>query len=229
MRALVIAMLLSVSLAIAWRASLSGEPLRSAACPRSSLDSDRAEGESLALQTFRVRLDTSKGPIVVEVHRDWAPHGADRFYELVTARYFDDNRFFRVHAGQWAQFGIKGDPAVAKRWRARPIPDDPPKQSNVRGTVTFAFAEPNGRTTQVYIALKDLSDPQDAQGFVPFGRVIEGMTIADRLNAEYGENAGSGIRAGKQQPLFDGGNAYLDREFPRLDRLLRAVVLPGSR
>jgi peptidyl-prolyl cis-trans isomerase A (cyclophilin A) len=183
----------------------------------------------VAPRDFRVRLDTSKGPIVIEVHREWAPHGADRFYTLVTSGYYDDNRFFRVHAAQWAQFGINGDPSVSARWRTRTIPDDPPKQSNVRGTVTFAFAEPNGRTTQVYIALKDLSDPQDAQGFVPFGRVIEGMEIADRLNAEHGENAGSGIRAGRQQPLFDGGNAYLDREFPGLDRLLRAVVLPGRK
>src|SRR3954464_7175300 len=175
--------------------------------------------------TYRVRLDTSKGPIVVEVHREWAPRGADRFFELVTARYFDDNRFFRVVKGQWAQFGINGDPEVAKRWRTRTIPDDPRRQSNVRGMVAFAFAEPNGRTTQVYIALKDLSDPQDAQGFAPFGRVIDGMVVADALNSEYGESAGSGIRAGKQQPLFDGGNAFLDREFPRLDRLLHAVVI----
>jgi homoserine O-acetyltransferase len=174
---------------------------------------------------FRVRLETSKGPIVVQVFRDWAPHGADRFYELVAARYFDDNRFFRVVKGQWAQFGINGDPAIANAWRTRTIPDDPRKQSNVRGTVTFAFAEPNARTTQVYIALKDLSDPQDAQGFVPFGRVVEGMEVADALNSEYGEGAGSGIRAGKQQPLFAGGNVYLDREFPRLDRLLHAVVM----
>jgi peptidyl-prolyl cis-trans isomerase A (cyclophilin A) len=175
--------------------------------------------------TFRVRLETTKGPIVVEVHRDWAPRGADRFYELVTARYFDDNRFFRVVKGQWAQFGINGDPAVARRWRTRTIADDPRTQSNVRGMVAFAFAEPNARTTQVYIALKDLSDPQDAQGFAPFGRVVEGMDAADALNSEYGENSGSGIRAGKQQPLFDGGNAYLDREFPRLDRLLHATVM----
>jgi homoserine O-acetyltransferase len=179
-----------------------------------------------ALSLFRVRLETTKGPIVIEVHRDWAPRGADRFFELVTARYFDDNRFFRVVKGQWAQFGINGDPAVAKRWRAQPIPDDPRTQSNVRGMVAFAFAEPNGRTTQVYIALKDLSDPQDGQGFAPFGRVIEGMAVADALNSEYGESSGSGIRAGKQQPLFDGGNAYLDREFPRLDRLTHAVVMP---
>jgi peptidyl-prolyl cis-trans isomerase A (cyclophilin A) len=190
-----------------------------------------ANPEGLALQhtpapaMCRVRLDTTKGAIVVEVHRDWAPHGADRFYELVTAGYFDDNRFFRVVKGQWAQFGINGDPAIAKRWRAQTIPDDPRGQSNLRGMVTFAFAEPNARTTQVYIALKDLSDPQDAQGFVPFGRVVEGMDVADALNTEYGESSGGGIRAGQQQPLFDGGNALLDREFPRLDRLLRAVVV----
>ena len=174
---------------------------------------------------FRVRLETTKGTIVVEVHRDWGPLGADRFHELVTARYFDDNRFFRVVKGQWAQFGINGEPAIAKAWRNRTIPDDPRGQSNVRGMVAFAFAEKNARTTQVYIALKDLSDPQDAQGFVPFGRVVEGMDVADALNSEYGESSGSGIRAGKQQPLFDGGNVYLDREFPRLDRLLHAVVM----
>jgi len=178
-----------------------------------------------APRDFRVRLETTKGIIVVEVHRDWAPVGANRFYELVRARYFDDNRFFRVVKGQWAQFGINGVPAVAKRWRRRTIPDDPRGQSNTRGMVAFAFAEPNARTTQVYIALKDLSDPQDAQGFVPFGRVVEGMDVADALNSEYGENSGSGIRAGKQQPLFDGGNAYLDREFPQLDRLLHATVM----
>jgi peptidyl-prolyl cis-trans isomerase A (cyclophilin A) len=178
-----------------------------------------------APQEYRVRLETTKGAIVIEVHREWAPHGADRFHELVTARYFDDNRFFRVHAVQWAQFGINGVPAVSKAWRMRTIPDDPRGQSNVRGMVAFAFAERNARTTQIYIALTDLSDPQDAQGFVPFGRVVEGMEVADALNSEYGENSGSGIRAGKQQPLFDGGNAYLDREFPRLDRLLRATVM----
>ena len=189
---------------------------------------DRVEDrprERIALRAYRVRLETTRGAILIEVHRDWAPHGADRFYELVTARYFDDNRFFRVVRGQWAQFGISGDPGVSKRWRALPIPDDPPNQSNARGTVTFAFAEPNARTTQVYIALKDLSDPQDAQGFVPFGRVVEGMDVADALNSEYGERSGSGIRAGKQQPLFDEGNRYLDREFPRLDRLLHAMVM----
>src|SRR3954469_1455942 len=178
-----------------------------------------------APRDFRVRLETTKGAIVVEVHRDWAPVGANRFYELVKAHYFDDNRFFRVVSGQWAQFGINGVPSVARRWRTRTIPDDPRGQSNVRGMVAFAFAVPNGRTTQVYIALKDLSDPQDAQGFVPFGRVVEGMDVADAQKSECGENAGSGVRAGKQQPLFDGGNRYLDREYPRLDRILHAQVI----
>src|SRR3954452_21089565 len=179
-----------------------------------------------APREFRVRLETTKGAIVVEVHRDWAPVGANRFYELVKAHYFDDNRFFRVVSWQWAQFGINGVPSVAKRWRTRTIPDDPRGQSNVRGMVAFAFAVPNARTTQVYIALKDLSDPQDAQGFVPFGRVVEGMDVADALTSEYGESAGSRNGGGRQQPLFDGGNKYLDREFPRLDRILHAKVIP---
>lgn len=188
-----------------------------------------------ALQTpvvppdFRVRLDTSKGSIVIEVHRDWAPRGAERFHELVMIGYYDDNRFFRVVKGRWAQFGINGDPQIAKAWRDRPIPDDPPRQSNVRGTVAFAFAVPNGRATQVYIALTDLSATQDAQRFVPFGRVVEGMDVADALNAEYGEEAGSGIRAGKQQPLFDFGNEYLDHAFPRLDKIVRGRVEEARR
>ena len=173
---------------------------------------------------FRVQLDTTKGPIVIAVHRGWAPHGADRFHELVTSKYFDDSRFFRVVKGQWAQFGIAGDPALATRWRTRRIPDDPPKQSNVRGRVAFAFKDPGGRTSQIYISLRDNSY-QDTQGFVPFGEVVEGMNVADALNSEYGERSGGGIRAGQQQPLFDGGNAFLDREYPRLDRLLTARVI----
>lgn len=174
---------------------------------------------------YRVRLDTSKGPIVIQVHRAWAPNGADRFHELVTTGYFDDSRFFRVVKGQWAQFGINGDPKVAARWRERTIPDDPRGQSVTRGRVAFAFAVPNGRTSQVYFSLRDNSY-QDDQGFVPFGEIVAGMDVADALNSEYGENSGGGIRAGKQQPMFEGGNAYLDREFPRLDRIIRAQVIP---
>jgi len=174
---------------------------------------------------FRVRLDTSKGPVVIAVHRAWAPKGADRFYELVTAHYFDDTRFFRVVAGQWAQFGINGDPKIATAWRTKAIPDDPRGEPVTRGRVAFAFKDPNGRTTQIYIALRDLPG-QDAQGFVPFGEVVEGMDVADALNSEYGENSGGGIRAGKQDRLFEEGNAYLDKEYPRLDRIVRATIVP---
>ena len=162
---------------------------------------------------------------MIAVHRAWAPYGADRFHELVTTGYFDDSRFFRVVKGQWAQFGINRDPKIAGMWRDRTILDDARKQSNTRGRVAFAFALPHGRTTQIYISLRDNSY-QDEQGFVPFGEVVDGMNVADALNTEYGESSGGGIRAGKQQPLFDGGNVYLDREFPRLDRLLHARVIP---
>lgn len=172
----------------------------------------------------RVRLSTSKGPIVIEVIRAWAPHGADRFCNLVRHGYYDEARLFRVIKGKWAQFGIHAEPRIAKLWRDQTIPDDPAGQSNVRGTVAFAFAVPGGRTTQVFINLRDNSATHDKEPFVPFGRVVEGMEVADALNAEYGESSGGGIRAGRQGPLFDGGNAYLAREFPRLD-FIRSVVV----
>jgi cyclophilin family peptidyl-prolyl cis-trans isomerase len=184
----------------------------------------RVAAEAAPADVFDVRLETSKGPIVIEVHREWAPIGAARFRDLVRRGYYDDTRVFRVVAGRWAQFGINGDPRVSARWRHRTIPDDPPRVSNARGTVAFAFAVPHGRTTQVFISLAD-NTSLDAQGFAPFGRVTEGMEVADALESAYGETAGGGIRAGGQEPLFAGGNAYLDREFPRLDRIRRATVI----
>jgi peptidyl-prolyl cis-trans isomerase A (cyclophilin A) len=183
---------------------------------------------------YKVRLDTSKGPIVVAVHRDWAPNGADRFHELVETEYYDEARFFRIRAGTWAQFGINGDPKVAQAWRRKTIPDDPWKGvSNKRGTVAYAFKDPNGRTTQVFINLKDnaathdpsLQTPDNAP-FVVFGEVSEGMDVADALYADYGETTGGGIRAGKQDPVFEGGNAYLKEKFPLLDYIKTARVLP---
>ena len=178
-----------------------------------------------APERFRVRLETSKGLVVLEVHRDWAPRGADRFYNLVRHGYYDEARFFRVIAGKWAQFGIHGDPRVSTLWRGRTIPDDPRRESNLRGTIAFAFAVPDGRATQVFINLRDNSEALDPQGFAPFGRVIEGMAAVDALSSEYGESAGGGIRGGKQDPLFAGGNAYLAREFPRLDYIRRARIV----
>jgi cyclophilin family peptidyl-prolyl cis-trans isomerase len=173
-----------------------------------------------------ILLDTSKGRIVLELRRAWSPHGADRFYNLVRNGYYDDARFFRVQAGMWAQFGIAADPKVATVWRTRTIPDDPRVVTNARGTVAFAFKDPDGRTTQVFINLKDNAATHDAEPFVPFARVIEGMAAADALYSEYGETAGGGIRGGKQDPLFAEGNAFLLREFPKLDYIRRATTIP---
>jgi cyclophilin family peptidyl-prolyl cis-trans isomerase len=174
-----------------------------------------------------VRLETSKGNIDIDVTRAWAPRGADRFIALVRHGYYDDARFFRVTAGRWVQFGINGDPAIAQAWRNRTIPDDPFTQTNTRGTVAFAFAVPNGRTTQVFINMTDNSATHDKEPFTPFGRVVSGMDAANALNGEYGEGPG-GIRAGRQDAFFEGGNAWLLRQFPRLDYIRRAVVLPAT-
>jgi peptidyl-prolyl cis-trans isomerase A (cyclophilin A) len=173
---------------------------------------------------FRVKFETSRGDFVVEARRDWAPLGADRFYDLARAGFFDDSRFFRVRAGFIAQFGIAGDPAVAAAWRDQAIRDDPRRQSNARGFVTYAMTGANARTTQLFINLADNSR-LDREGFAPIGKVIEGMGVVDQLYAGYGEDAGGGMRGGKQGKIFAGGNAYLDREFPKLDRLLRASIL----
>lgn len=178
-----------------------------------------------APKIFEVRLETSKGVMVIEVHRDWSPHGADRFYNLVRAGYYDDSYFFRVIKGRWAQFGINGDPKVSSLWRSQTLPDDPRRESNVRGTIAYAFAVPDGRTTQVFINLRDNSATHDSAPFVPFGKVVEGMKVADALDAEYGETAGSGIRSGRQGPLYQMGNTYLEHNFPRLDCIRRAAVI----
>lgn len=180
-----------------------------------------------APRPVQVRLETSQGPVILQVHRDWAPHGAARFLELVRVHYFDGARFFRVIAGRWTQFGIAGDPAVAAAWRTRTIPDDPPRHSNLRGTVAFAFAVRNGRTTQVFINLRDNSATLDHEGFAPFAEITRGMTAVDHLYSGYGEKAGGGIRAGHQQALYAGGNAWLRLHFPKLD-FIRTTHIYGS-
>ena len=184
-----------------------------------------ALAQGRAPEKFVVRLDTTKGAIVIECFRDWSPNGADRFFELVTTGYYNDAAIFRIRPKTWAQFGIAGDPKVAQAWRPRTIPDDPFKQPNVRGTVAFAWAVPNGRTTQVFINLRDNRETHDKEPFVPFGRVIEGMEVADALFDEYGEAAGGGIRAGKQDPVFQGGNGYLRKNFPKLDYIKTAQIV----
>ena len=177
-----------------------------------------------APETARVRLETTKGLIRIELHRSWSPHGVDRFYNLVKHGYYNNSPWFRIIAGKWAQFGISGEPEIAQAWRARTIPDDPRVESNVRGAVAFAFKDPNGRTTQVFINLRDNSEAHDKEPFVPIGKVIEGMDVAEALYSEYGETSGGGIRAGNQDPLFKEGNDYLKRNFPRLDYIIKATT-----
>ncbi len=188
------------------------------------LDPDAPVWSEAAPPVFRADFETSKGNFVVEVHRDWAPHGADRFYNLVRNGFYDDMRISRVRAGFIAQFGLSGDPAITKAWEGRTIPDDPVLQSNTRGYVSYAMTGPDTRLTQVYINYDDNSR-LDAGGFAPFGRVVEGMEIVDRFYSGYDENAGGGMRGGKQGQVKAGGNAYLDREFPELDRIETAKVI----
>jgi homoserine O-acetyltransferase len=163
---------------------------------------------------------------MVDVERRLAPHGADRFFNLARHGFYDGARFFRVVSPRFVQFGIPAEPAVAQVWRTRTIPDDPRIASNVRGAMSFAFAEPNGRTTQIFINLQDNSPTLDQEPFVPFAHVIDGMDVVDAFFDEYGESAGGGIRGGKQDALFSGGNAFLVREFPKLDYIVRMVVIP---
>jgi homoserine O-acetyltransferase len=193
--------------------------------PSPLLTPDAEEVNQKAPEQFQVRLETNKGVILLEINRGWAPSGVDRFYNLIRAGYYNQTRFSRVIQNKWAQFGINGDPKISNLWRDKTIPDDPPQQSNVRGTIAFAFAIPNGRTTQLFFNLRDNSTTHDKEPFVPIGRVVEGMEVADALYAGYGEESGSGIRSGKQQPLFDGGNAYLEKNFPKLDFIIRATVI----
>jgi peptidyl-prolyl cis-trans isomerase A (cyclophilin A) len=168
--------------------------------------------------TFRVNFDTSRGPVVIEVTRANAPNGADRFYNLVKAKYFDGARFFRVVPNFMAQFGIAGDPAVTKTWDV-PIQDDPVKASNVRGAVTFAqTSAPNSRSTQLFINFANNAF-LDSQRFAPFGKVISGMENVDMIYSGDRENP-------DQSRIENEGNAYLQKAFPRLDYIKTARIAP---
>jgi peptidyl-prolyl cis-trans isomerase A (cyclophilin A) len=170
--------------------------------------------------TYKVNFDTSAGPFVVEVTRAWAPLGADRFYNLVKNGFYDGGRFFRVISNFMVQFGINGDPAIQKAWgSAANLKDDPVTQSNKRGYITFATAGPNTRTTQVFINFKDNAG-LDKQGFAPFGQVVSGMEVVDKLNAEYGEKPNAGNAYLMQ------GNTYITKSFPKLDYIKKATIQP---
>jgi peptidyl-prolyl cis-trans isomerase A (cyclophilin A) len=171
---------------------------------------------------YKAKFDTSKGVFVLDVHRDWAPNGADRFYNLVKNGFYDNVRFFRVIKGFMVQFGISGDPKISAPWREAKLKDDPVIQSNRRGYITYAMAGPNTRTTQVFINFGE-NGSLDSQGFSPFGRVVSGMEVVDKLNAEYGEGAPRG-RGPDQSRMQMEGNAYLTKDFARLDYVKKATI-----
>jgi peptidyl-prolyl cis-trans isomerase A (cyclophilin A) len=173
-------------------------------------------------RTYKVHFETTKGPFVITVNRSWAPLGADRFYELVNGGFYDGARFFRVLPGFVAQFGIAGEAALNAKWHDTNLQDDPVTQSNLRGTITFATGGPNTRTTQVFINLAD--NPRlDKTGFSPFGAVTEGMEVVDRFYTGYGEGAPRGNGPSQDRAEAE-GNAYFERDFPKLDYIKKATV-----
>ncbi len=194
-------------------------PKAEAKTPAATADfSDPSKLTEKAPETFKAEFDTTKGKVVLEITRSLAPNGADRFYNLVRSGYFTDIAFFRVIPGFMCQFGIHGDPKISAKWREANISDDPVKTSNARGTITFATAGPNTRTTQLFINFGDNAG-LDGQGFSPFGKVIEGMDVVDKINSETGERPNQGA-------IQMEGNAYLKKEFPNLDYIKSAKIVP---
>lgn len=186
------------------------------------LDPDHPDANRRAPDQFRVAFATTKGEFIVEVHREWAPLGADRFYNLVQVGYYNNNRFFRVVDGFVAQFGMNGDPAINEAWDGALISDDPMGEMNTRGRLTFATGGPNSRTTQLFINLGDNLN-LDNMGFPPFGEVIEGMSVVDSLHMGYGDGPpGPGPDQGR---IGEQGEAYLAREYPLLDYIESARVV----
>jgi peptidyl-prolyl cis-trans isomerase A (cyclophilin A) len=172
---------------------------------------------------FKANFDTNKGTFVVEVHRAWAPLGADRFFNLVKGGFYDDCRFFRVIDSVLVQVGIHGNPKVQAAWAAAVIPDDPAKESNKRGTVTFASAGPNTRSTQFFINLADNSRNFDRQRLAPIGRVASGLEVVDSLYSGYGDGAPRGSGPDQSTTRAE-GNAYLTKNFPKLDYIRKAAI-----
>jgi len=197
------------------------------------LDPANPEWRRPAPAKSHLRFETTKGVFVLELVRAWGPIGADRFYNLARLGYYDDTRFHRVSPGYIVQWGINGNPAVNAAWKGQEIADDPPRSHNVRGTYAFSQFPPssgrtNTRNTQVYINLKD-NLRNDREPFTVLGTVVEGMDVLDSLYSGYGEKSGGGVRQGKQGPLEEGGNAFMDREYPKLDRILKVTVTTVER
>jgi peptidyl-prolyl cis-trans isomerase A (cyclophilin A) len=189
---------------------------------KKNADAPAAVKESVP-EVFHVKLDTSKGMVDIEVHRDWAPLGADHFFQLVKSGFYDGARFFRVVRGFVVQFGINGDPQTNALWANAMLPDDPAKEHNVTGTVTFATRGRNTRSTQLFINLADNRKSLDAQGFTPIGKVVDGMPVVLDLYGFYGDMAPMG-QGPDPQRIQQQGNDYLESHFPRLDFIKKATV-----
>lgn len=193
------------------------------------LDPSNPEWHRPSPPVWYARFVTSKGEFIVRCVRAHAPNGSDRFYNLIRLGYYDDVRFHRVISHYIVQWGLHGDPAVNAAWLHAAFEDDPKYGSNVRGTLAFARdTVPGTSNTQVYVNLRD-NTRNDTDPFAVFGRVIRGMDVLDSLYAGYGERSGSGVRQRRQGKIVAGGNAYLDREFPRLDRLIHAEIIDEPR
>ena len=175
-------------------------------------------------EVFRVKFETSQGDFIVDAARAWAPRGVDRFHELVRKHYFDEGRFFRVVPGFIAQFGVHRDFNVHATWRNLFIVDDPPKEKNLRGTLSFAKSGPSTRATEMFINLAD-NPSLDADGFVPFAKVIQGLEVVDKLYSGYGEMRPEGKWIDRAR-VEEETNEYLVQRFPKLDYIKQARVLP---
>src|SRR4051812_13943692 len=195
--------------------------------PNPLLDPTSAEWSAQAPALSYLKFETTKGSFTLELIRENGPIGADRLYNLARLGYYDDTRFHRANPNYIAQFGLSGDSAVNAVWRERFIADDPPRSTNRRGTYAFSMKGANTRSTQIYINLAD-NARNDPEPFTVLGTVVEGMSVVDSLYSGYAERSGSGVRQGRQGPLANGGNAYVDREFPLLDRIKRVTVQPSQ-
>ena len=185
------------------------------------MDPTGEQATQTAPNEFKVRFETSAGTFVIDVTRDWSPRGADRFYSLIRIGFYDDQRFFRVIPNFVVQWGMSGDPDVSAAWQTARIKDDPVKESNVPGTITFAkTGAPNSRTTQLFINVGDNSASLDGQGFAPFGRVVEGMEVVGSFNAEYGSTPSN-----NQPTISERGNEFLNKNFPNLDYIVTAKIV----
>jgi cyclophilin family peptidyl-prolyl cis-trans isomerase len=189
------------------------------------LDPTRPFWSARAPATVIADVETTRGTISIELVREWAPAGVDRFYNLARAGYYDDSRVYRVIYGYITQFGIAGEPRVANLWGRRKIPADPVREHNVRGTISYAQFKPTDRTTNVFINLRD-NLQLDTLKFTPFGRIVQGMEVADSLYAFYGEFPSTDAPLGNPKRLYGESNKYLDEKFPLLDKIVKITIRP---